>query len=101
MAQKVAPYSGKGITALLVLTEGSSPTGPAATRNNLDNWIQRSQQPFTATLDSVAPQTPLEEYFGVARDHFFVIDLATMKLIDVLDSNPTAAIEEAASLIQP
>lgn len=101
LVEQTAPYAGKGMTTMLVLTEGTSPTGPAATRNNLDSWIQRAQQPFTATLDSVAPQTPLEEYFSVPRDHFFVIDLATMKLLNVYDSNPTAAVEEAASLIGP
>lgn len=107
MAEKVKPYLGKGIFPWIVLTEGISPTGAAATKGNLNTWIMRTAQPFTGSLDSASsspsgePQLPLEEYFGLPRDNFLVIDLRTMRLVDVFDSNPTAALDSATQLLGP
>ena len=83
-----------------VLVEGTTPTN-AATKTNLDQWSNRIPLPYTAALDSVDPQQTMEMYFNTPRDQFVLIDLKTMKFIDIFDSNPLAAIKEIEGLLPP
>ena len=99
MAEKGTTLVGKGLFLWVVLTEGSSPGGPPATVANLKQWIERVPQYYTGTLDSVAPQQGLEDYFGVQRDHMLLIDLSTMTLVDMFDSDPQGALDAAAKML--
>jgi len=101
LASKVNPYIGKGIFPFMVLTEGTSPGGAPANKLNLKDWIGATNEPYTGSLDSEVPQAMLEDFFGVARDHFLLIDLATMKLVDMYDSDPIGAVDAAVQLLGP
>ena len=76
-----------------VLVEGSTPAS-VATQANLNSWINRIAIPYTATLDTVAPQPTMEIYFGAPRDQFVIIDLTAMKFVSIYDADPMGAINE-------
>ncbi len=83
---------------MVILVEGSSP-GSSATKSQLNNWISKVPQPFTGTLDSVDPQPLMEDYFGVPRDQFIVVDLKTMKMVEVVQANPKQAIADVEAML--
>jgi hypothetical protein len=83
-----------------ILVEGSTPAS-AATRPNLDQWITQVPEPFTTVLDSVPPQPGMETFFGTPRDQFIIVDLRTMKFIDIWDADPQSAINEVEGLLSP
>ena len=83
---------------MIILTEGKTPSD-IATRANLDAWIAKVPQPFTATLDSVDPQAGMESYFSVPRDQFLLIDLKTMKLIEIVAANPQRVVDDVQALL--
>lgn len=76
-----------------ILVEGTTPQN-TATKANLDTWINRVPLSYTATLDSTANQPKMEDFFGVPRDQFIIIDLKTMKFVNIYDSDPNGAIQE-------
>ena len=67
-----------------VLTEGNPPTVPA-TEPELASWIASAQTPHSWALDAAPPQTDFESYFGQPRDTAVIIDLSTMKIVDITD----------------
>jgi hypothetical protein len=81
-----------------ILVEGKTPSD-AATKSNLDTWIPRLPESYTGALDSVDPQPTMENFFGVPRDQFILIDLKTMQFLDIFDANPKAAIAEIEGLL--
>lgn len=82
-----------------ILVEGSNPT-TAATKGNLNTWIQRVPLPFTATLDSVDPQPTMETFFGVPRDQFIVVDLKTMQFVEIYPADPNGAVAAVEELLK-
>jgi hypothetical protein len=66
-----------------VLTEGTAQTTPA-TQANLDAWIGNLGVPFTWTLDATSPSGGLENWFGEGRDTYLIVDLQTMKVVDIV-----------------
>jgi hypothetical protein len=88
----------EGILPMQILVEGRAVTS-AAVKGNLDQWIGRVPLPYTSTLDSVAPQPTMETFFSVPRDQFLIVDLKTMKLVDIFDTDPMGAIAEVEGLV--
>lgn len=88
----------RGVLLVNILVEGSTPTN-TATKPNLDTWVNRVPLPYTATLDSTGNQPKMEDFFAVPRDQFIIIDLKTMKFVDIYDSDPNGAIEEVLGLL--
>jgi hypothetical protein len=80
-----------------VLTEGATQTTPA-TKANLDAWISGLGVPFTWTLDSVTPQDTLEDWYGEPRDSFILIDLKTMKVVEIASDHVKALTDLQALL---
>ena len=72
----------KGGTTFGVITEGNPPAQPA-TKTELDSWISTYMTPNTWTLDSVAPQLPMETYFSTGRETYYTIDLANMQILAI------------------
>ena len=85
LAAKAPEMVPKGGLLMGVLTEGRTPSEPA-TESNLGSFINKAKAPFTYTLDSVSPQTDLESYFDSLRDSFIIIDLSTMKIVNIIDN---------------
>jgi len=85
----------KGGVVWGVITEGNPPSVPA-TKAELDAWISSYSTPNTWSLDSVAPQTPMETYFSTGRETYFTIDLATMKIL-AINYDVTAAYNDLTS----
>lgn len=84
-----------------VLTQGTSAQKPA-TKANLDSWISGIKTPNTWTLDSVAPQEPLQALLLSPHDEFVLIDLKTMKILEFITGNVKAALAALyAALDQP
>ncbi len=81
-----------------ILVEGKTPSDMAG-KAQLDAWITSINLPYTATLNEADPNYELEAYFNVPRDQFIIVDLKTMKLVDVLDSDPMGAISEVEGLV--
>lgn len=81
-----------------ILVEGKTPSD-MATRTQLDAWIATIKLPYTAALNEADPNFELETYFNVPRDQFIIVDLRTMKLVDVLDADPMGAIAEVEGLV--
>ncbi len=52
------------------------------------------------TLDSVAPQPFMEDYFGLARDSYIIIDLSTMKIVEIIEQDVDAALAKLESLLK-
>src|SRR5436305_1092514 len=100
-ASSIASRFAAGALTLLAAACTGAGDSDVATKTNLDLWIGRVPQPFTATLDSVDPQPGMESFFNVPRDQFLVVDLKTMQLIDLLDSDPQAAVDEVEGLLPP
>ena len=98
MASKASTLIPRGVLFVNVLVEGKTPND-AATKANLDSWIGRVPLPYTAILDSVDPQPSLESFFGVPRDQFVIVDLKTMKLVDILGADPNGAIAAVEALL--
>jgi hypothetical protein len=82
LAQNVPTVAPKGGLIFGILTEGN-PYNVPAIKVDLDAWITSASAPNTWTLDSTAPQPPMESYFGVGRDTYYLIELATMRIIGV------------------
>jgi hypothetical protein len=99
MAAKAPMLVPKGAFMMNILTEGSRPDN-RANRAQLDMWITRATAPFTVTLDSVAPQPFLEDFFSLQRDSYLIIDLSTMKIVDVYEQDVDAALAKLESLLQ-
>ena len=100
MASHASSLIPRGVLLVNVLVEGKTPSDAAA-RGNLDLWIPRLPEPYTGTLDSVDPQPTLENFFNVPRDQFVLVELSTMKLIDILDADPKGAVAEVEGLLPP
>ena len=100
MASKRNELIPRGVLLIDILVEGKTPTD-TATKDQLDAWIAKVPLPFSGALDSVDPQPSLETFFNVPRDQFIIIDLKTMKFIDVLDADPKGAIAEVEALLPP
>lgn len=92
------PLIPQGLLLSLVMTDGNPP-GRRATQAQIDSWIANVKQPFTTFNDSEAPQPPFNDYWGIERDHFLIIDLRTMKLIDIVEADPVKAIDEVTPLL--
>jgi hypothetical protein len=90
----------RGVLLLTVMTEGRT-GADVATKANLIAWIGRVPTYHSATLDAALDgmPSPLEEFFGVPRDTFFLVDLRTMKVVDVWRADPGAAIQAATDLL--
>ena len=99
MASKSAPLIAKGLTVALVLIDGNPP-GVPCTKAQAIQWIAKVPEYFTTFLNSEAPQEAFESFFGIERDHFLIIDLKTMTLVDIIVSDPQAALDEVAPLLQ-
>ena len=98
MASKASSLIPRGALLFDILVEGKTPQD-VATRANLNTWIAKVPLPFSAALDSVDPQPTMETFFGVPRDQFIIIDLKTMKFVDILDADPRGAIAEVEALL--
>ena len=98
MASKASKLIPRGVLLFDILVEGTNPNN-VATRANLNQWIGKAGLPFSAALDSVDPQPTMETFFGVPRDQFVIVDLKTMKFIDILNADPTGAIAEVEGLL--
>lgn len=93
LASRASELIPRGVLLINILVEGSTPAN-TATKGNLDTWVNRVPLPYSATLDSVGGQPKMEEFFGVPRDQFIIVDLKTMKFINIYDSDPNSAIDE-------
>lgn len=68
-----------------MLAEGSAVGSlGTATKSQLDSWITSLGVTFSYVRDSAPPQPFVEDFFGVSRDSFIIIDLKTMKIVEVL-----------------
>lgn len=99
LTAKGTPLIPQGLLLGLVMTDGNPP-GRRATQAQIDSWIANVKQPFTTFNDSEAPQPAFNDYFGIDRDHFLIIELSTMKLIDIVAADPVAAIDEVTPLLK-
>ena len=66
---------------MTVLTQGTSPDNKA-TKGNLDAWVQSTAAPHSVTLDE--PTTGLQNFFGVLKETVIIVDLRTMKIVDII-----------------
>lgn len=86
MAANVPKYGPKGVLFLGVLVEGATPSD-IGTKSNLNSWISSLKLPFTYVLDSVAPQIDMETYFNTGRDTYIIVELPSMKILEVIDQS--------------
>ena len=100
MAKKASTLVTQGAILLGVLTEGVTPTD-VATPTNLDKFIAGTKAPYSFALDAEAPATDLETYFNEPRDTSILIDLKTMKIVDIIESDIARAMAELQSLLTP
>lgn len=101
MAMAAPDLVPKGGFLMSVVTQGTSPQVPA-TKTHLDQWIAGASMPFTATLDTSPPGDAMEDYFGVGRDSYIMVDLATMKIERILtaaDGGVKEALKEFEALL--
>ncbi len=98
MASKTAEVVAKGGLLGGILVEGSSGSA-AATQANLKSWISSTSSPNTWLLDSVDPQAKMEDYFDVSRDAWIIIDLKTMKLVQVKMVAPNESVQDLMKLL--
>jgi hypothetical protein len=83
---------------MVVLTEGTTHSNKA-TKANLDSWIGSAKAPYTTTLDADPPQKDLEAFFGTDRDTAVLVDLKTMKVVQIIRNNATRALTELNKLL--
>ena len=95
MSKDIVPT---GLLTMTILTEGTTPQNKAS-KANLATWIARVPTYHSAALDSVAPQPFMEDYFNVPRDHFIIVNLETMVVEDVYDSDPQGALTRAQEIL--
>jgi hypothetical protein len=100
LASKASSLIPRGVLLMQILVEGKTPQD-VATKDNLDAWIAKVPLPYTTALDSVDPQDPMETFFVVPRDQFILVDLKTMKFLDILDADPNSAIAEIEGMLPP
>src|SRR5258706_2900459 len=98
MAAKAPTVVPKGALLMSIVTEGSRPDNKA-TKAQVDNWIGKAMAPFGMTQDSVAPQPFMEDFFGVARDTYIIIDLKTMMIVEIFEQDVTGALAKLESLL--
>jgi len=91
----VAP---KGGLIFGVLVFGATASTPA-TKANLDNWITSIASPNTWALDSKPPQDPLTDFFGTGHDEFVIVDLQTMKIVELVPGNVRLALTKLNALL--
>jgi hypothetical protein len=108
LTASVAPIIDAGGFIMGILTEGRT-SSVAATKADLDTWIQSLSAPYTWTLDSVYPQPRVQSFFdgvfipngGVSRGNFVTVDLSTMKIVGLFgDSFSLALNPQKAALDQ-
>jgi hypothetical protein len=100
LASKASSLISRGVLPVTILVEGKTPTD-LATRSNLDAWIGRLPESYTGLLDSVDPQPKLEDFFSVPRDQFVIVDLKTMKFVDIYEADPNGAMAAVESMLPP
>lgn len=85
MVAQAAKLISKGGLMMGILVEGTSPSDPTnvATKSDLDRFIGKAMAPYSYSLDSVAPQPQLEKYFKCERDQSLIVDLQTMKIVQM------------------
>ena len=83
---------------MVVLTEGTTHSNKA-TQANLDTWVGSAKAPYTTTLDSAAPQPGMETFFKTDRDTAVLVDLKTMKVVQVIRNNAARALTELNKLL--
>ena len=83
-----------------ILTEGATPT-KRATEVQLQAWSGKAMAPYTLTLDSEAPQTPMEDEFSLERDSYIIVDLKTMKIVEIYQQDVDGALQKLAELVGP
>ncbi|MSP60061.1 MAG: hypothetical protein EXR72_06905 [Myxococcales bacterium] len=93
MAQATAGFVPKGGVAFGIVVEA----GQAKVQTNLNSWIAAAKAPHTYANDSTDSS---EDYFQSGRDHWVIIDLKTMKIVDVRDSDAAGAIKKFNQLLQ-
>ncbi|MSP61951.1 MAG: hypothetical protein EXR72_16790 [Myxococcales bacterium] len=79
-----------------ILVEGTTHVN-VATKSNLDAWIGAAKTPHTWTLDGVAPQATMQVYFGKPRETYFIIDLKTMKILEIINNDVSTAMSNLAA----
>ena len=97
MVANVSKYVPRGVLFMGVLVEGGTPSD-IATRDNLDAWVTSLKIPYTFVLDSVKPQLDMETYFNTGRDTYVIIDLKTMKVLNVDDQNAGGVMQALTDL---
>ena len=100
MAAKAPTLVPKGALLMGILTEGRTPD-VKATQANLTAWSMSATAPYTLTLDSVAPQMPMEDEFTLARDSYILIDLMTMKIVEIYEQDVNGALARMETLLGP
>jgi len=100
MAAQTPTLAPKGALLMGILTEGRTPD-LKATPAQLAAWSMSAMAPYTLTLDSVAPQPPMEDAFGLARDSYILIDLKTMKITDIVEQDIDAALAKLTAALGP
>ncbi len=99
MAAKAPTVVPMGGLLMSIVTEGTRPDNKA-NKVQLDSWIGKASAPFGMTLDSVAPQPFMEDYFGLARDSYIIIDLTTMKIVEIFEQDVDGALAKLESLLK-
>lgn len=91
MALKTPGLVAKNCLTMGILGEDNN-GGPHPPKTELDAWIASATTPNTWVLNSEDPQTDAEVAFGTnTRDTWVIIDVPTMKVLEVSTGNEPVA----------
>ncbi|MBI5516373.1 MAG: hypothetical protein HY909_21490 [Deltaproteobacteria bacterium] len=76
---------------MTILTEGTTPT-TFPTEANLGTWNGRAGAPYSMVLDSMGTQPRMERYFNRPRDTFILVELPSMRILEITASDVNSAL---------